>query len=473
MSSMTSIAIGAYSILSEAALPLSCLTAWRRGGPLAAWHTLSLGHAPRPPDESYVLWVHGASMGETLSALPVVRRLLQRSPDAHVVITASTPKALTRLEMEELGARVHLQHKPADAPSTVRRFLRHWRPDGLVLIESELWPNLLVETQDAGVPIALVNARISERSLGRWRNGAPALFQRLLSCCTIALAQSPQAARRLEAALSSSSPASADMTAGPTPSIQCLGDLKRIPRGGSGGSGEADTGERRERFQGRFLHDLDGAAWVAASTHPGAEEKTILAAHAALRRSSHPDLLLLIAPRHVERGPALRSAAEVAVQAHVALRSTGDPLRPDTAVYVCDTLGELPDLYSNAGVAFVGGSLVPLGGHSLLEAAQADGGCAVLHGPHMDAVEEAALALAATAPPAARIVRDAQELQAALDELLADGAARRAKRAAAAQAAAALAAGVLDRVWDALRGPLALPEVLAPEKGEPIQTRTT
>ena len=312
------------------------------------------------------------------------------------------------------------------------------------------------------------------------------------------------AEKLLEACSDNVHAAARDMAA---PPIVYRGDLKSIPRGGSssgggggggsgGGSGEASADERMHKLRddilvsrigggtavvgghGTSTGGLDGHVWVAASTHAG-EEEAVLEAHAALRRSSHPDLLLLLVPRHVERGPRLKRAVEeayaqspAAAQAmsavccaplpggtagwHVALRSAGEAVRSETAVYVCDTLGELPLLYSLAGVAFVGGSLVPLGGHSLLEAAQADGGCVVLHGPHIEAVQHAAASLGDAVPPAAQLVRDAETLQQALRKLLSDGDARRAGRDAAARTARTLEAGVLQGVWEELRVPLGL-----------------
>ena len=150
----------------------------------------------------------------------------------------------------------------------------------------------------------------------------------------------------------------------------------------------------------------------------------------------------------------------------MALRSAGDVVSASTSVYVCDTLGELPELYSLAGVAFVGGSLTPLGGHSLLEAAQAEGGCAVLHGPHIETVEAAAGALASSDPPAAQLVTDAEELCRALHRQLSDAPALEASRRAASRVAAELEAGVLEAVWQELAGPLGLPSVPAAESTE-------
>ena len=503
------LALRSYEFLSELALPLFAAAAYWRGGLSAVKHTLMLGTSMPPARDGrqYVLWVHGASIGETLSALPLVRRLLKRSANAHVVMTASTPSALERLSMEGLGPRVHLQQRPADAGSAMRRFLRHWRPSSLVIVESELWPNLLLQTRAMGVPIGLVNGRMSARSLDRWQAFAPHALRQLLTCCSVALAQSPKMAQRLQQTLQHPWPA-ADATPAPPAAadlnVVYRGDLKQIARHREAGArAAAERTELRARLQSEIVRP-GRTVWLAASTH-AEEEEAVLSAHAALRCGAHPDLLLLLVPRHIERGPQLRGAAEralaagravEAVEEHtgrrparsgsttggeagdgspsplppggrlatsdraeplVALRSAGEVVSDSTSVYVCDTLGELPELYSLAGVAFVGGSLTPLGGHSLLEAAQAEGGCAVLHGPHIEAVEAAAGALAGSDPPAAQLVTDAEELSHALHRLLSDAPALEASRRAASRVAAELEGGVLEAVWQELAGPLGLP----------------
>ena len=468
------LSLGAYSLVSEVATPLAAAHAYYRGGIQAAKHALALEREPpRTRDDGYLLWVHGASIGETTSALPLVRALLAADSDAAVVMTASTPNAIARLAMEQLGPRVHLRHRPHDGALTMRRFLDHWRPDGLVIVESELWPNLLLQTQREGVPIALVNARLSAQSLERWAAYAPATLRLLLCCCSVALAQSPQMAEKLRRVLTESSytaddESSTDGGSADAPPVAYCGDLKQL-RGSAANAGpsagpSALAVDLRARLGERLRA---GRVWLAASTHEG-EEAVVLAAHAALRRGGYPDLLLVLVPRHPERGAQVAAVASSSsgteangssATAAVARRSVGEAVLPETSVYVCDTLGELPVLYGLTGIAFVGGSLVPLGGHSLLEAAQAADGCAVLHGPHTEAVEHAADALASTSPPAARCVRDADELQTELEPLLSDARLRDACRAAASDTARALEKGVLDRVWLELERPLGLPQL--------------
>jgi 3-deoxy-D-manno-octulosonic-acid transferase len=519
----TRLGLAAYGLVAECATPLAAAYALLRGGPCAARHALALGETSPRPAARYLLWVHGASIGETCSALPLVRALLAADTRAAVLITASTPNALARLAMEDLGPRVVLRHRPHDGAGAVRRFLRHWQPSALLLVESELWPGLLVHTRCAGVPIALVNARLSARSLARWAAHAPAALRLLLGCCSVALAQTPQMVCRLQRALHplgmrSSGAACAERAqpharsadAGPSvrtadddappppPPVLFRGDLKQMRK--------ARATDRAPpallAALGTRLHA--GKVWLAASTHDG-EEEAVVRAHAALRASGrHPDLLLVLVPRHPERGasvaaaaagdlatagwPGVAGAAGAAgvaaaagaagtASAHdtlddalvVARRSAGQRATPSTAVYVCDTLGELPCLYGLVGVAFVGGSLVPLGGHSLLEAAQSEGGCALLHGPHIENVAHAADTLAAAAPPAARRVADADELRDALDLLLTDAALRDACRAAAAATASELEEGVLERVWAELEAPIGLPPL--PDRRDAAEDR--
>lgn len=472
------LALRGYGVVAEALKPLLATIALAKGG-TSAWHGVLVRAPPPRPRCDYLLWVHGASVGETMSALPIVRAVLERDHLSAVLITASTETALSRLALERLGPRVVLQLRPVDCTSTMRRFLSHWQPSGLLLIESELWPNLLLQSQRAGVPISLVNARLSERSAKRWSAAEPLRESLgfLLSLCDVTLAQTPQMASRLRMLGAVNK--------------QYVGDLKQLPssrppeaiallelRATLGASGrEPDSsachlssvssgcpsGTPRSSAQGGAQTGGTRAAraaragrcmWLAASTHAG-EEATVLEAHAKLRRA-HPGLLLLLAPRHLKRAGAIVAAATDRGWL-VARRSRGEPVPEAAALYVCDTLGELSALYELVGVAFVGGSLVPLGGHNLLEAARVPSGCTILHGPHTEAVGLSRDILAATCPPAARCVRDAHELAAEVRALLECGRTLHASRKAAARAAAALERGVLDRVWEQLQVPLGLP----------------
>jgi 3-deoxy-D-manno-octulosonic-acid transferase len=296
-----------YLAISEACAPLLAAGgAMRAGRPGAMVEALALSGVPwsrderlqpatgalrpvAPPEASlcpgrdiFVLWVHAASVGESLSALPIVRALLRCDATARVLITTSTEAALRRLALEQLGPRVALRARPVDAPSVIRRLLRACRPAALVLVESELWPAMLREAADARIPTALINGRVSAASVRRWSQ-APSLLatlQLLLRGFDVTLAQSAPMADVLR-----------HLSGRP---VACVGDLKQMR--GAAPPLPAQLSALREALGDRPASEV----WLAASTHEG-EEEAALEAHAALR-ASHPRLLLVLAPRHTHRG---------------------------------------------------------------------------------------------------------------------------------------------------------------------------
>ncbi len=308
--------------------------------------------ATRPPGR--LLWLHAASVGETLSILPVLQALAERAPDLTLLLTTGTvtsARLLGRRLDPALAGRVIHRFVPLDVPGWVARFLDDWRPDAAAFVESELWPNLVAAARGRGIPLALVNARLSLRSARRWRL-LPGLAREMAAGFTLVLAQSEADAARLRGI-------------GAT-GARCLGNLKDaappLP---------ADPAALRQLRQAVGERPV----FLAASTHPG-EEALVVAAHAALT-ARHPGLLTVIVPRHPDRGPAV--AAEAAGHA-VARRAAGEMPGPGTAIYVADTLGELGLFYRLAQVCLVGGSLVPHGGQNPLEPARL--GCPILLGPH-------------------------------------------------------------------------------------------
>lgn len=374
--------------------------------------------AARPPGP--LVWVHGASVGEALSVLPLIERLLAARPGLHVLLTTGTVTSAA-LMAERLPPRAVHQFVPVDRPAWVRRFLDHWRPDLALWMESEFWPNLLLETQRRGVPTVLVNGRISERSFAAWQR-LPSLIAKLLKGFTLVLGQTEGDRARLEAlgAPQTAFLGNIKFSAPPLPAADDALDALR-----------AAAGPR--------------PLWLAASTHAG-EEAIAWQVH---RRAAvaHHGLLTVIVPRHPERGPAIAVELEAA-GARVARRSSGR--LPDTAtdVYVADTLGEMGLFYRLARVVFVGKSLCGGGGQNPLEPARL--GCAVLLGPRTENFADIAGRMVAAG--AARRVADAGELAEVVSGLL--GAAT--EREALGQAAAAFAgaeAGALDRVLERL-GPL-------------------
>jgi len=368
----------------------------------------------RPPGP--LIWLHGASVGEGLSALPLIERLLEACPGSHVLLTTGTVTS-ARLLAGRLPARAFHQYVPIDRPHAVGRFLDHWRPDLAIWIESELWPNLVSATQARGVPTILVQARMSARSFAGWRRLRPFVAP-LLGGFRLVLAQTPEDAGRFTA-LGAKDVRLAGNLKYAAPPLPVDDDALAALRAACG----------------------DRPLWVAASTHPG-EEAVIAAAHRAIA-GQFPDLLTLVVPRHPDRGAEV--AALFAGCGLATVRRAGGGLPAgDTAVYVADTMGELGLVYNLADVVFVGGSLVPHGGQNLLEPARL--GCAILHGPHVDNFAGVAAELAAAG--GARAVSEA-DVAANVAALLAEPAACRAM-ARAAEAVAGDRAEVLDAVMAAL-----------------------
>ena len=378
-----------------------------------------------------LLWLHAASLGEASSALPLLEALMATRRRLEILLTTGTVSS-ARLLAERLPARMRHQFAPVDRPGAWRAFLAHWRPDLALLVESELWPNLILEARARGVPLALINGRMSERSFRRWTRvrGSAA---RLLDGFELFLAQS-EADRARFVALGA-------------PRVAWLGNLKLaappLP------AEPATLAALRESIG-------DRPVWLAASTHPG-EEAQVLAVHAGIAREL-PDLLTMIAPRHAERGAEL--AALIRGRGlPLARRSAAEPPGRACAVYLADTFGELGLLYRVAQVALIGGSIVPHGGQNPLEAAKL--GCPLLFGPHTDNFAEIAAALEQA--EAARRVADTADLERQIAALLADppARARMAGRArdVVAQGAEVLAATVaaLAPMLDRALGPADAP----------------
>ncbi|HEY4560854.1 MAG TPA: lipid IV(A) 3-deoxy-D-manno-octulosonic acid transferase [Lysobacter sp.] len=349
-----------------------------------------------PPREGRVLWVHAVSVGEVNAAIPLVDALLKRRPDLRLLVTTITPTGSARV-CSLWGDRVEHVYLPYDLPGAVSRFLRHFRPYAALIMETELWPNLLFGCRDHGVPVYVLNARLSARSLRGYRVLA-ALVGRALRTVRGVGAQSHADARRFvrlgaEAAR-----------------VHETGNLKydlALPP-----SVEAFGRDCRARRAGR-------PAWIAASTHVE-EEAAVLAIHRRLRER-WPELLLMWAPRHPER---FRAACDQATSAgfRVGRRSQGQWPTPDCDVFVVDTLGELLNFYACADVAFVGGSLQDVGGHNLLEPAATR--TPIVTGPHLHNFADISQRLSAAG--ALRIAQDEAGVARELDALLTDATTREA-----------------------------------------------
>ena len=366
-----------------------------------------------------LVWLHAASIGEAQSVLVLIDRLIRERPSLNILMTTGTVTSAA-LMRERLPNRALHQFVPIDRPAWVRRFLSFWRPDVALWVESELWPNLLLETAARDIPMVLINARISADSHSGWQR-ARGLAQRLLSSFSLVLAQggAETIAMRLR-----------DLGAG---TVIVSGNLKTAAAPLPATASELLA-----------LQDAIGARplWLAASTHPG-EEAIAAQAHRELAQA-FPDVLTIITPRHPQRPPHI--AAQLRRDGFtVAQRSAGEPITSDTAIYLADGTGELGLFYRIATIAFVGGSLIPHGGQNMLEAAQLS--CAILHGPHVANFQSVADNLKRAG--ASRQVADGEALGAAVAELLAEPDLA-AKMAAAAVAMAATHVDVLERVTAAL-----------------------
>jgi 3-deoxy-D-manno-octulosonic-acid transferase len=323
-----------------------------------------LGHASAARPRGRLAWLHGVSVGEGLSLLPLVERLREERPDVAVLVTTGTRASAELLATRLPPGAVH-QYAPLDTPGAVRRFLDHWRPDLGVLAESELWPHLILGARARGVRLALVSARLSAGSEAGWRR-APSAARAVLGSFDLILARDTAAAERL-AALGARVDGLADLKFGARP----------LP------VDERELREARAVLGGRPV-------LLAASTHPGEEDLVLRAFQAARAESA---ALLVLVPRHPARGEELqRLVRERGLP--VRRRSTGDALGGDALgdrpVCVADTVGELGLWYRLATLAVIGGSLVPettkgggVGGHNPLEPARL--GCPFVAGPYVAA----------------------------------------------------------------------------------------
>jgi 3-deoxy-D-manno-octulosonic-acid transferase len=341
------------------------------------------------------IWVHAVSVGEVQASAPLVNALLARFPDTPLVLTTVTPTGRARARAL-FKDRVDVRFLPVDLPGAVRRFFNRVRPALAVILETEIWPNLYHHCGRLEVPLVLASARISPRSVRSYRR-LVGLFRKTLSHGIFIAAQSPQDAERFR-----SIGARAERT-------HVVGNIKfdfSLPP-----NIEAQGAELR-----RLLGE-NRPVWVAGSTH-AKEEDALLAAHREVRLR-FPEALLVLVPRHPPRfGEVAAALKDQGIR--FVTRQGGGPAAGDTEVFLVDTLGELLAFYSAGDVAFVGGSLVPIGGHNLLEPAAL--GLPVLAGPNNFNSADVARLLVECG--AVRVVHDASELAAKVGELLADPAAR-------------------------------------------------
>ena len=347
------------------------------------------------------LWVHAVSVGEVNAAAPLVDALRARYPDSPLVVTTTTPTGAARVQDLWKGSVRHL-YFPYDLSGAVRRFLAHARPRIAVVMETEIWPNLYVATGRSGIPLMMVNARLSQRSSRGYRPVLP-LIRLALAQVSVIAAQSEGDARRLRS------------VGAPDERVRVVGNLKydlRVPEG-------LDAQARLHRVAWGSARPV----WIAASTHED-EEPQVLDVHARLR-ALFPELLLVWAPRHPARfAGVVKACNERGFRTRA--RSTDEMADGDTDCFVLDSIGELMGFYAAADVAFVGGSLQAIGGHNVLEPAAL--GVPSVVGPHTFNFADATALLRDEG--ALLQVADADGLARAVAELLADAPRRRAMGAA-------------------------------------------
>ncbi len=367
-----------------------------------------------------LLWIHAASVGELNSVLPLLVRLLDDRPELHALVTTGTVTSAT-LAARVLPVRAMHQFVPVDLPAPVDRFLDHWRPDLAFFVDSEFWPGLIGGLAVRGVPLALVNGRVTEATVRQWSN-ASFIMRTMLDRFAVLLAQSPEDADRLI------------RLGARRDRVQMLGNLKTAAQ-----PLRADAGDYT-----RLSAMIGGRpCWIAAATHAGEEAQAALVHARVMQRGR--DLLTIIVPRHPDRGPAI--AADLArTGLAVGLRSRGDRPERQVQVYVADTLGELGLWYRLAELVFIGGTLVAHGGQNPLEAARL--GRALVFGPHME--NFTAIVAGLREARACREVTDAQGLAATVEALLFDDVALRGQLAQAARAHAEAATISLDAIIAAL-----------------------
>lgn len=417
------IVLAGYRMLGNLVRPVVPAILRRRAGegkedPKRSGERYGIASVARPAGD--LVWVHAASVGETNAVMPLVRRLASTGITVLFTTTTVTSAGIAASALPE-GA-IH-QYGPLDIGAYVTRFLDHWRPRLVIFVESEVWPAILSRLAAQDVPLVIVNARMSDRSLRGWRRfgfAARAIFSRITAC----LAQSEEDGNRFRS-LGAKQVVVTGNIKFDTPDLPARNELLAAL--------QADIGQR--------------PVWVAASTHEG-EEEAVADVHHRLTEW-RPDVLTISVPRHPVRGDAIRALFE-ARGLRVAQRSRGEPLTADTAVYLADTLGELGLFYRAAPVTFLGGSLAEVGGHNPIEPVRL--GAAVVHGPHVGNFTELFGILDRIAP--ATVVADPGTLGEAVLMLLKTP--DEARRIATDSAAAfAPLSGALDATMNALEPYLA------------------
>ena len=313
-----------------------------------------VGRPTKPRPAGRLIWLHGASVGESISMLPLINRLLEIYPDAHVMVTTGTTTS-AEVMAKRLPERAFHQYLPIDNPVFAARFIRHWQPTIALWFESEFWPGMLSTIKRRNIPLILINGRISNKSFKRWQQ-FDFVIKEILDCFTACLGQSEEDAYRLRALGAKDA--------------MCLGNLKY-----AGLPIPVDEEKKKE------IQDEIGErpVWLVSSTHSDEEAK--IGRYLKELSAKHEGLLTIIAPRHPTRGVEIRDILQDKYQLKTALRSANEKIQPETEVYIADTIGEMGIWYELCPIVFIGGSLIPHGGQNFMEPSRCRD--AVIVGPHM------------------------------------------------------------------------------------------
>lgn len=313
-----------------------------------------VGRPTKPRPDGRLIWLHGASVGESISMLPLINRLLEIYPDAHVMVTTGTTTS-AEVMAKRLPERAFHQYLPIDNPVFSARFIRHWQPTIALWFESEFWPAMLSTIKRRNIPLILINGRISNKSFKRWQQ-FDFIIKEILDCFTACLGQSEEDAYRLRALGAKDA--------------MCLGNLKY-----AGLPIPVDEDKKKEIQKEIGKRPV----WLISSTHHDEEAK--IGRFLKELQKKHPNLLTIIAPRHPTRGVEVRNTLRDEYGLNTSLRSANEQISPQTDVYIADTIGEMGIWYELCPIVFIGGSLIPHGGQNFMEPSRCRD--AVIVGPHM------------------------------------------------------------------------------------------
>lgn len=379
-----------------------------------------LGHPQLKRPDGRLIWFHGASVGESISMLPLINKLLEIYPESHIMVTTGTTTSADIMS-KRLPERAFHQYLPIDNPFFTTRFVRHWHPDLVLWFESDFWPAMLSSIKRKNIPLVLVNGRISNKSFKRWQQ-FDFISKELLGCFTFCLGQSEEDTYRLRVLGAKDS--------------MCLGNIKfaglPIP---------VDENKKVE-----ITNQINGRpVWCVSATHE--DEECKIGRFLKKLGETIPGLLTIIAPRHPNRGSEIKQKLIENYGLNIALRSAGEPITAETEVYLADTIGEMGIWYNLCPLVFIGGSLIPHGGQNFMEPSRMRD--AVVVGPHMHNFTEAMSR--AKKADAIMQVNDVLELEELITSLLTNKELLEAKRSLAYNWAVG-EAKVLDGIVEKVKG---------------------